>query len=837
MALLLKHNPAPNGPGDPAVWARGDKDGVGTAMSGSSAVWYTIAGGIITEVYYPDVDTPQLCDLQLLVTDGATFFHDGKRDFTHSCQPIEPGALGLRLTNTAIGQPYQITHDVISEAGSCCLLIRTRLQGDSAFLNKLHVYVLATPHVEGYGRGNSGYVARTPQGDQLVAHRGTTWLAIGADCGFRSTGCGFYGVNDGWRDIVGNRRLPVWNYDCAENGNVVLRGELNLSGRTEFVIAVTFSMTFGGVAADTPSSALVSLSEALSYPFEAPSNRYSHLANFLAGWKQRWTPPNANPFVPRPNTTFDQDRLFNCSRNILLAHEDKIYNGALVASLSIPWGEFVQDRGNGDAQDQRAGGYHLVWPRDMCQSATALLAAGDVDLPLRALMYLAASQGLDGTFFQNFYINGGKFGSCQQLDEFSFPILLAYRLSQAAALQHFDPRPMVLAAAGALVANGPTTRQERWEENEGYSPSTLASNIAALVCAAHFVDQNPADHATAQFLLEYADFLESHIESWTVTTRGVLHPQVLRHYIRLLPTHVKDPYRPRNPTAPEDPDSDGTTIDLANGGGTYPARAVVDAGFLELVRYGIRRPLDALIEDSLRVVDLTLKDNLPGGPCFRRYTHDGYGQQDSGGPFNGGGVGRPWPLLTGERAHYEFAAARDAGVYVRAMENFAGARKLLPEQLWNSPDLTPSPPSVSLPPLTFGGPTGAAMPLAWAHAEYIKLVRSISDGKVFDLIQIVADRYLQPHQPSPLEIWNFDRQIRAIPRGKRLRIPLTDPFRLRWSPDGWATTSDTVATATAVGIYYADISTDRTTPGPLRFTFYWVSAGRWEGVDYGVNLT
>jgi glucoamylase len=202
--------------------------------------------------------------------------------------------------------------------------------------------------------------------------------------------------------------------------------------------------------------------------------------------------------------------------------------------------------------------------------------------------------------------------------------------------------------------------------------------------------------------------------------------------------------------------------------------------FWSLCDTAYARPLDPLIEDSLRVVDAILKDNLPGEPCYRRYSFDGYGQQNNGGPFNGTGVGRPWPLLTGERAHYELACHRDVSAYLKALEKFAGESGLLAEQLWNQPDL----PSAT-PPLVFGSPTGSAVPLAWAHAEYTKLVRSVSDGKVFDLIQIVADRYLQPHAPSALEIWNFDRQIRSIPRGKRLRIPLSVPFRLRWSTDGW----------------------------------------------------
>lgn len=818
MALLLTDNPAPGGPGPAAVWTLGYKDGVGTARSLSSQVWYTVADGVITEVYYPDVDTPDVKDLQLIITDGATFFHDARKDFTHVCEVLDPDALALRMTNTAIGQPYQVVQDVIAEPSSACLLIRTRLQptagGTAAFVNGLRVYVLLAPHLEGFGADNSGYVARTAAGDKLVAHRGNTWLALNASCGLGMTNCGFSGINDGWQDIIGNRRLPIWNFNCAENGNIALTAEINRAGSAEFVLA----LAFGQGDSSTPNGALAALAEALSYPFEAPAGQYSHMSAFLEGWKR----VNETRFVPKPNTTFDQNRLFNQSRNVLLTHEDKTYYGALVASLSIPWGDSA-----GDSD----GGYHLCWPRDMSQSATALLATGEIDLPLRGLMYLAVSQSPDGSFHQKFFIDGKPApGDAQQLDEYSFPIILAYRLSLAGALQGFDARPMVLQAAGAIIANGPMTGEERWEENEGYSPSTLATNIAALVCASVFAGQEAADQPTAQFLLEYADFLESHVEPWTVTTQGTLLAGVTRHYIRLLPTAVKG--GSWDPTLPEDPNN--ATIFVANTGGqAFPAKEIVDAGFLELVRYGIRKAGDPLFEDSLKVVDAVLKDTLPGGPCWRRYNHDGYGQRNDGSDFDfetSQGVGRPWPLLMGERAHYDLACGRDVSAYLKAFEAFAGQHGLIAEQLWNAPDI----PSANL---KFGGPTGSAVPLAWAHAEYIRLVRSASDGKVFDLVPAVANRYLSPHAASPLEVWNFSRQLQSMPKGKKLRIPLSTPFRLRWSTDGWATFTDTMATATSVGINYVDISTDQTTRGPLAFTFFWPTAGHWEGTNFQVNLT
>ncbi|MDB6032628.1 MAG: Glucan 1,4-a-glucosidase, partial [Verrucomicrobiales bacterium] len=362
-------NPAPGGPGVAPSWTRADKAGVGTALSWSSQVWFTIAGGVITEVYYPDVDTPQTRDLQFLVTDGSTFCHDPKVDCTHQCAPIDPDALAYTMTNKSITKPYTLTHDVICEPSSPCVLIRTRITGDASLLPKLRLFVLLAPHMEGAGWGNSGFVANTRRGTAMCAHSGNTWLAMGADCGFKTTGCGYVGVNDGWKDIIGHNRLPIWNYDSVFNGNIALTAEIDLAGKTEFVLAVAFSDGDD----QTPTGALVTLTEALSNPFEAPVGAplgtYSHLNAFLKGWKDRPT-----VFKPGAKATSDGGRLFNLSRNVLLAHEDKKYNGALVASLSTPWGEVLGDSDTG---------YHLVWPRDMSQSAMALLAAGETDLPLR----------------------------------------------------------------------------------------------------------------------------------------------------------------------------------------------------------------------------------------------------------------------------------------------------------------------------------------------------------------------------------------------------------------------------------------------------------------------
>ena len=487
----------------------------------------------------------------------------------------------------------------------------------------------------------------------------------------------------------------------------------------------------------------------------------------------------------------------------------------MIASLSIPWGD--------EQSDDATGGYHLVWTRDLVKSVSALLAAGDFSTPLRALIYLAVTQREDGGFYQNFWIDGRPFWFGIQLDEVAFPILLAWRLWKHDALGNFDPFEMVRGACGFLIREGPITPQDRWEEARGFSPSTLAIHIVALVSAAEFFADR-GDEVTAGFVRDYADFLESHIERWTVTTEGTLVSGITRHYMRVNPCNAVD-------CSDEDPNH-GTLV-LANqrpgARVEFPAKEIVDAGFLELVRYGVRSADDPLIQDSLRVVDSVLKVDTPFGPCWHRYNHDGFGQRDDGGGFTGWGTGRPWPLLTGERGHYEIAAGRDAAPFLRTIESFAQGIGLIPEQIWDQPDL----PSRYL---RFGGATNAAMPLLWAHSEYVKLQRSVADGKIFDRIEAAYDRYVTGRLGrKAIEVWKFNRQVPKVAAGTLLRIQADAPFVIHWTIDQWQLSTDTQSTATALGISFADIQVP-VRSAAIRFTFLWLNDNRWEGKDYQVAI-
>ena len=765
-------------PGMAPKWTSSSKDGVGTAYSTASSVWFTISHGILNEIYYPTIDHPQVRDMQFLVTDGAGLFHEERRDLLSEVRCVEPYVLGHHIENTDPAGRYRIVKEMIADPHQACVLVNARLEGDPEFVRTLQVYALLAPHLEVGGWGNSARVVALGGTKILVAWKGGTWLAMGADAGFVRASCGYVAASDGWQDLHDNCRMD-WEFDEALNGNVAVMGQVDLrNGRREFTVGIAFG--------DSMHAAITKLAQSLAIPFP------THRSRFVRQWHR------AAVRLPLEDASQDQGLIYSISRNLLLAHEDKTFGGAIIASASIPWG---------DAKgDEDLGGYHLVWTRDLVQSATALLASGDAHTPLRALVYLACTQEQDGGFAQNFWIDGTPYWNGVQLDEVAFPVTLAWRLWKADALQQFDPYPMVVAAARFLVRQGPASQQERWEECAGYSPSTLAITIAALVCAADFAASH-GDADLAVFLLEYADFLESHVERWTVTTRGTLVPGIARHYVRVTPV------APDDGPADDDPNEHSVILNNQPPGSPwqYQASTIVDAGFLELVRYGIRPPGDPLVEDSLRVVDAVLKVETPAGPCWRRYNHDGYGTRPDGRPYEGWGQGRAWPLLVGERAHYELACGRNAGDLAGAMERFASKGGMLPEQVWDAPDL----PAAGM---YAGRPAGSAMPLMWAHAEYVKLLRSIHDGRVFDLIEPVAARYRAGKGRRDLEVWKLNYRVRAVSPGQVLRVQAPMAFELDCSLDGGKTTSHTLSTPTTIGVEFVDIAVPRDQLEAIRFT-------------------
>ncbi|HTZ57792.1 MAG TPA: glycoside hydrolase family 15 protein [Acidobacteriaceae bacterium] len=782
-------------PGVEPRWTSSRKDCIGMAYSASSRIWYTVSHGILNEIYYPTIDRPQTRDMEFLLTDGETFVHEEKRDLLRTFEYIDSCSSAVRLINADPQGRYKITKEIIADPHHPVVLMRVRLEGNESLLSRMKAYALLAPHLDVGGADNSGSVLDLSGKLTLLASKNGLSLVMAASCGFTRASCGFVGRSDGWQDLMDNFQMD-WQFGTAFHGNIALTGEIDLSLHREFVVAISLG--------EGHHSALTTALSSVTTPFD------QHLKRFNEQWHRAASP------VALKAASMDAGRLVQVSQNVILSHEDKYFSGAFIASASIPWGQHKSD--------DDVGGYHLVWTRDMVQSATALLACGRVDTARRALVYLACTQKPDGSFAQNFWIDGTPYWKGIQLDEVAFPLILAWRLWKLNGLGDFDVAPFVERAAGFLVRHAPVTQQERWEEAAGYSPSTLAVVISSLICAAEMARAHEYAEV-AVFLEEHADWIEAHLEDWTVTNNGSLLPGVPRHYMRIRPPQCGDSYAL---------DTCGDEIVRINNRGPgerveFEARNVVDGGFLELVRYGVRRPDDPVVVDSIKVIDHVLKVETPVGPCWRRYNHDGYGQRHDGGPFLGWGQGRAWPLLTGERAHYEFAAGHDVTLYIQTLEGFSSRGGMLPEQIWDAPDIPERG-------LKLGKPTGAAMPLVWAHAEYIKLLRSVTDGQVYDRISVVAERYGRVKRSTPIEIFRLDRQVQSIPAGRRLRMLAQDHFLLLWTDDDWKTVRTTESRRVGCIGHFADMDTQASIAGRVIFTMKWSLDNRWEGRNYEVRL-
>jgi glucoamylase len=791
--------PAFGAPGLEPRWTSSQKDAVSTAYSASSRVWFTVSHGTLNEIYYPTIDRPQTRDMELLFTDGETFFHEEKRDIRYDFHHVDKDAPAFRVTGSDPQGRYTVKKEIVADPHHSVVLMHVRVTGDEEVLERMKCYALLAPHLNGGGAGNSARSVMVAGKRVVLAWRGPVSLAMGVDCGFTRSSCGFVGASDGYQDLMTDMHMN-WHFGQALDGNIAVMGEIDVARTRTFTIAIGLG--------DGHHAALSEMMQALAEPYEV------HCHRFIEQWLRAPTPPEL------AIASTDEGRLSRVSHNVILTHEDKTFSGAFIASASIPWG---MAKGDDDL-----GGYHLVWTRDMVQSATALMACGRCETALRALVYLACTQHTDGSFAQNFWIDGTPYWTGIQLDEVAFPIMLAWRLWKHGDLEKFDVFPFVERAAGFLVRYAPITQQERWEEIAGYSPSTLAAVISALVCAA---DLARAHHAPelAGFLEDYADWIEAHLDEWTITDNGMLLPGVSRHYMRIRPPCEGEPFH--NPNIPPG------HVQISNRGPgekiVFEAREIVDAGFLELVRYGIRRPDDPLIVDSLKVVDHVLKYETPNGLCWRRYNHDGYGQRKDGGPYMGWGQGRAWPLLGGERGHYELAAGRDPKSFITAMEKFASMGGMLPEQVWDHEDYPPEQ-------MYKGKSAGSAQPLVWAHAEYLKLLKSTVDGQVFDCISVVKDRYATAPGTRPfmcnIEIFQTSRPISAITAGMTLRIVDTVRFHVLYSTDNWATNVSKESRPLGYVGSFADIETTPGQTGKIVFTFYWPDQDKWLGRNFEVAI-
>jgi glucoamylase len=789
----------PGHPGIPPRWTSSAKSGVGTAASDQSRVWFTVSHGIINEVYFPTIDTANTRDLGLLVTDGAEFFSEEKRDARSEIRPLARGVPGFRLVNTCLRGRYRIEKTILTDPGGDTLLQQARFEPLQGQLSDYKLYVLLAPHVANFGSGNDGWAGEYKGVPMLFARRGDIVLALACSVPFSAMSCGYVGFSDGWQDISNHRRLTR-TYKAAPSGNIALTGEIDLQACAgSFVLALGFG--------SNPSEAGQQARAALLQDFDHVVRAY------VESW-QAVQSTCIHDLGPAGSTGFD---MYRVSTAVLKTHQSKSSRGGMIASLSVPWGF---SKGDDDL-----GGYHLVWPRDMAEAAGGLLATGDIRGAQQALLYLMSVQEPDGHWAQNMWLDGTPYWDGIQMDETAFPILLADALRRMDGLSELDPWPMVRLAASFLVCNGPVTQQDRWEEDGGYSPFTLAVEIAALLAAAGFADE-AGERGAAAYLRSTADIWNQAVERWTYVTGTDLARQVGvdGYYVRIAPPDEADaasphagfvPIKNRPPADPE-----------------VPVALIVSPDALALVRFGLRAADDPRIVNTVRVIDAQLKSETATGPVWHRYNKDGYGEHEDGSPFDGTGVGRGWPLLAGERAHYELARGNrpEAERLARVMEAQASDGGLIPEQVWDAPDIEERE-------LYNGRPSGSAMPLVWAHAEYIKLLRSLRDGSVFDTPPQPVKRYQIDKLSSDLTLWRFNQKCHSIPAGMRLRVELLRPAIVRWTTDAWASVRNSETADTSLGVHVVDLPVANLAPGStVVFTMRWLGTGELHGRNFDVTI-
>ncbi|HZB50087.1 MAG TPA: glucodextranase DOMON-like domain-containing protein, partial [Mycobacteriales bacterium] len=760
LALPAQAAVAEGAPGAVSHFDLARKDCVGTARNTTSKVWYTVADGVLSDVYSPTVDNTNVETLQYVVTDGATFTDLQTRDMTYTVQAIDPGGLACRVTSTPRRGGYRLVTDYLTDPARDAVVMRTRLEGPTS----LKVFVRYDATVNGNGGGGAGNAGADdasvdPATTALVSSDTNTVTnavnrdyavplhgALRADRPFRSASSGYAGTaSDGLTQLDTARALS--GPTDAPDGNVVQTAEIDRSGSTPFTLALGYGTT--AARAIDVAGAAARTSFALTY------------ASYAAGWVA-YDAGLKPPLGALPGLTAAESlrlrRAYYLSLNVIKASEDKTFPGAIVAGLGAPWGQAVSA---GDPIDGKApfnGSYRTIFGRDLYESVSGLLTAGDVATARAATRFLFERQQLaDGRMPRNSLVNGlrGPESGGDQLDETAYPILMAWETGLAgdAALW-----PRIRLAADFVVARGPSFGSERWEEQGGYSPSTIAAEIAGLVAAGRIADRQ-GDPAAARVYRATADHFQRSVKGWTVTTSG---PYADRYFIRLS----------RN----GDPDA-AVSYNLGNGGPDADQRSVVDAGFLELTRLGILPANDPDVLASLPVVDAVIKRDTASGPGWYRYgtatpgTEDGYGDcwepdptscAPSGKPWptGGNGSGHVWPVLSGERAEQQLQTGDRAGAarLLASLDRYASGVGLIPEQAWENPDLPASPygtaPETASIGFVNGESVGSTSPLTWAQAQLARLVLSVGAGRPVEQPAIVADRYVRSGPPglAPLTV-------------------------------------------------------------------------------------
>lgn len=786
-------------PGIEPRWTSSAKSAVGTALNHNSHVWFTLSHGILNEIYYPHIDQACTRDMGLIITDGIDFFSEEKRATNSEIHWLAEGVPAFRVINTCYKNNYLIEKEILTDPHRNTVLQNIRFTAQKKTLSDYHLYALLAPHLENAGSKNTAWLDEFDGMYVLFAQHKDCALALLCSHPYLKRSVGYVGSSDGWRDLKQHKQM-TWEYKLAQNGNVALTAEIDLiKSQGNFVL----SLGFGKDPAEAAKNAIGSLKNGFD------KAKYAYISEWQ-NWKKKHG-ALLNNFPSKEN-------LDSISLAVIRTHESKTAPGGLIASLSIPWGF---SKGDNDL-----GGYHLVWTRDMVEAGGAFLAVGAHEDVRRMLEYLKKTQLPNGHWPQNMWLDGSSYWSGIQMDETSLPILLVDLAYREKALTDSDLVkfwPMVKRAAVYLVLKGPVSQEDRWEEDQGYTPFTLGAEIASLLVAADIADLNE-ETSNAAYFREIADFWNTTIEHWMYVkdTDWSQKFDVEGYYIRIAPFKncsenlSQRDVNIKNVVAKKD---------------TRLARHLVSPDILALVRFGLRAADDPYILNTVKIIDDILKVETPTGPTWHRYNDDGYGEHKDGSPFNGTGIGRGWPLLTGERAHYELAAGRIANAerLLATLKSFANEGGLLSEQVWDSPDIPERE-------LFFGRPSGSAMPLVWAHAEYLKLRRSLIDGKVFDMPPQTVKRYQIDKTVSPLAVWRFNHQIHSMLVGKILRIETLTPAIIHWSADNWNTIQEDMTHETGLGIHFADLHTQGISEKKeIKFTFFWPDSSHWEGKDFIIN--
>ncbi len=804
---------APGGPGAPSYFDLARKDCVGTAADQGSKVWYTVADGVLSDVYEPTIDNTDVSTLQYIVTDGSTFTDLQTRDMTYTVA-ADPTGMACTVTSTDTRHGFQLVTTYITDPASDTVLMHTRLQalpGSGTSLAALHLYARIDAHVNGNGGGgsqnagaNSG-VVDTSAGAPVPVIFSTntvtnavnrdyavpTYMALAASGGPGGTASvGYAGTaSDGLTQLDATHTLT--SYTSAPDGHIVATEDVTPDHGGSVTLALGFGRTQGQSVSVAESS--------LRQPFGIIEAKY------LLGWAAYdaglRTPPARFPGLTAAAAA-SLDSHYYLSANVLKASEDKTYPGAIVASLASPWGQSVPAGVLAGGEPSYFGSYREVFARDLYEAVTGLLADGDIATARAATLFLFDRQQLsDGAMPRNSLLNGEAAPDTggTQLDETSYPILLAYLTGLGGDdvlwKDHIEP------AADFLVANGPSFGVERWEEQTGYSPSTIAAEIAGLTAASAIAAEH-GDTARADLYQATADDFQRNIKSWTVTTTG---PDGPSYFIRLSKTG--------------DPNA-AISYSLGNGGPTLDQRSVLDGGFQELVRLGELPVGDPDVQASLRIIDSHIAVTTPSGVGYYRYGNsaalgsaDGYGDcyqpsQSSctvtGAPWppTDTGTGHLWPVLSGERAESDVASGDVSGAeaLLQAMINFSSGVGLVPEQAWEDPDLPASPygsdPATASIGFTDGKAAGSASPLTWAQAQELRLILSVGTGHDVDTPALTVRRYITSGPPGALPV-----TITAPASGATLAV-----------------TSTTVTGTTKPGAAVTIASADTTTGAPTSVT-------------------